>query len=289
MASSPRSPPRGSGGERGHPDADLRRGAGREFDAGGARLHGQCRRRPTEGLPGGGERYRGHADAGIGGGRRPGGAAHLPGAGGQFDSGHRGQRRRGDHEPAGGEQHPGYDGATGEPGGDHFESGPGRDLCRRGRHRGNGNVQRDGTGGHGKRDADAGPEGGQTDQTSKLRPRFKQRQAGVLLHGGRWRPRHGRGEHCGRAHRPERRDDRGSCGQSVSAGVRGGAATAQPRGGRGPAGASGRDGEWGHADTDLRRGRSTRTRPRPRTISRWMSRVPRGCSSRFWWAGARSR
>ena len=40
-----------------------------------------------------------------------------------------------------------------------------------------GDVQRDGTGGHDKRDTDAGPEGGQTDQTSDLRPRFKQRQA----------------------------------------------------------------------------------------------------------------
>ena len=37
-ASSLRWPPPGSGGERGHADADLRRGAGREFDAAGARL-----------------------------------------------------------------------------------------------------------------------------------------------------------------------------------------------------------------------------------------------------------
>ena len=120
--------------ERSDADADLQRGAGCNFDTAGARLHGECRRCRTEGLPGRCERNRGHANARPGSGRRPGGGAHLPVAGGKSDPGHGGQRRPGNHEQDGGEQHAGYDGAVGEPGGDHFGSRLGRDLCRRGRH-----------------------------------------------------------------------------------------------------------------------------------------------------------
>ena len=86
---------------------------------------------------------------------------------------------------------------------------------------------------------------GRQTKPGPLHSRLGECNPDIQLYGGGQRHRHRRGEPCGRAHRPERRGDPGSCGQSVSAGVRGGAAPARPRGGRGPAGAPGRDGEWG--------------------------------------------
>ena len=102
---------------------------------------------------------------------------------------------------------------------DQLRPGEGRDVCRRGRDHGQGEVQRDGNGGRDQRGADTGPEGGESEQAGPLRHGVERGGGGVRLPGGRGRQRQRRGGHPEGPHLPERGEDRGPGGQSGGVGV----------------------------------------------------------------------
>ena len=109
-----------------------------------------------------------------------------------------------------GQEHPGHDGADGEPGRDHLAAGAGRDLRGGGGNRVDGDVQRDGGG---DRDAAVEAESGEQDPNGRLPERHGHGGAGVRLRGGRGGRRHRRGEHGGEQPDAERGDNSGRRGQ----------------------------------------------------------------------------